>query len=226
MVSTEDENTAHPNWPTGPYGDASELVLTGEKTEKENKKHHKHAWPNPADDEPDQAAHPNYPIGPYGHIHKDPYPVPPPKPKPVPQDGSAYLKTYLNTAQTSDPASIAQKRSKWPDPADEDPEPQAHPDFPTGPYGHAYQNSVAQLNGPKPLQKKSDPNCNSADGCLTDTVDPFTKKSDPGYPINYKVPDYGIDHDIKVSQENLKNTEETLGHKLQVPKEEAKKALV
>jgi hypothetical protein len=58
---------------------------------------------------------------------------------------------------------------------------------------------------------------------LTDTADPFTRKSEPGYPINYKVPDYGIDHDIKVSQENLKNTEETLGHKLEIPKDDEKK---
>ena len=55
MVSTDDENTAHPNWPTGPFGDASELIQTGIKTEKLSKKHHKQrkAWPNPADDEPD-----------------------------------------------------------------------------------------------------------------------------------------------------------------------------
>lgn len=52
---------------------------------------------------------------------------------------------------------------------------------------------------------------------MTDTNDPFTKKRDPGYPINYKVPDYGMDHDVKTTQNNIKNAEETLGHELKMP---------
>jgi len=31
MVSGDDENTSHPNWPTGPYGDASELIELDKK---------------------------------------------------------------------------------------------------------------------------------------------------------------------------------------------------
>ena len=34
------------------------------------------------------------------------------------------------------------------------------------------------------------------------------------YPINYQVPNYGVDHDIADSQANLKNAEKSLGHKL------------
>jgi hypothetical protein len=39
---------------------------------------------------------------------------------------------------------------------------------------------------------------------------------DPGikYPINYKVPSFGVDSDINDSLANLKNTEKLLGHKL------------
>ncbi len=39
---------------------------------------------------------------------------------------------------------------------------------------------------------------------------------DPGikYPINYKVPNFGVDNDITDSLYNLKNTEKVLGHKL------------
>ena len=34
------------------------------------------------------------------------------------------------------------------------------------------------------------------------------------YPINYKVPSFGVDNDISDSLTNLKNTEKNLGHKL------------
>jgi hypothetical protein len=34
------------------------------------------------------------------------------------------------------------------------------------------------------------------------------------YPINYKVPNFGVDSDINDSLSNLKNAEKTLGHKL------------
>ena len=35
MVSEDDENTAHPNWPSGPYGDASELIELDKKNGKD-----------------------------------------------------------------------------------------------------------------------------------------------------------------------------------------------
>jgi hypothetical protein len=60
-------------------------------------------------------------------------------------------------------------------------------------------------------KKPSDPNCNSADGCLTDTNDPFTKKSDPGYPIDYPVVDLGMDHDIASTHKHMTDAEEKLG---------------
>lgn len=34
----------------------------------------------------------------------------------------------------------------------------------------------------------------------------------PEYPINYKVPNFGIDHDIETSQQNLANAEKLLKH--------------
>ena len=45
-----------------------------------------------------------------------------------------------------------------------------------------------------------------AGGSLSTGVDDFD-----GHPVNYKVPDFGIDRDILDSLSNLKNTEAKLG---------------
>ena len=47
-----------------------------------------------------------------------------------------------------------------------------------------------------------------------------TAQPHPGinYPINYKVPNFGVDHDILDSQEDLFNTEINLGHNLDLKK--------
>lgn len=42
----------------------------------------------------------------------------------------------------------------------------------------------------------------------------------PDYPTNYKVPDFGVDHDIAVSQNNLKDTEKLLKHQWSPKKNE------
>lgn len=100
------------------------------------------------------------------------------------------------------------KLTKWANPEyDNDPQPQAHPNFPTGPYGHAHEDRVpvakksikkkAKKHAQVPkyeeipaessvaqVERMSDPACTSL-GCKTDTVDPYTKKSDPGFPTGY-----------------------------------------
>jgi hypothetical protein len=64
---------------------------------------------------------------------------------------------------------------------------------------------------PVMAKKPSDPNCNSADGCLTDTNDPFTRTSDPDYPIDYPVPDLGMDHDIIDTHKHMTDAEGKYG---------------
>lgn len=54
---------------------------------------------------------------------------------------------------------------------------------------------------------QSDPICNS-EGC-TQYLHPKKKEA---YPINYGVPDFGIDHDIKLTKENYHNAQEERGH--------------
>ena len=48
---------------------------------------------------------------------------------------------------------------------------------------------------------------------------PTPKKGD--HPVDYFVPNFGVDHDIASTQDNIKNTEAKLGHKLAyVPKKD------
>ena len=59
---------------------------------------------------------------------------------------------------------------------------------------------------PKKTAKKSDPICPSS-GCEWEN-----RQTDPeGYPINYPVPDFGMDHDIKHSLKHMKDQEEKHG---------------
>merc|ERR1711981_1153417 len=59
------------------------------------------------------------------------------------------------------------------------------------------------------LDAESDPICSSA-GCTQ-----YTHKKTPlGYPINYPVPNFGVDSDILDSHTNLANTESKMGHKI------------
>ena len=150
-------------------------------------------WPNP-EYEASNTPHPNFPTGPY--VRADELP-----PRVVGFTGKA-----AQWGQEID--------GEW----------TSHPNFPVGPYGHAHEGAIGSSLSEKPHKKKShkkgkhskkykkihkmneeikdeeapsDPNCNSADGCLTDTVDPYTRKKDPPFPHDYKVPNLGIDHDIK-----------------------------
>jgi hypothetical protein len=62
---------------------------------------------------------------------------------------------------------------------------------------------------------ESDPICSSA-GCTQ------YKLPDDGahWPMDYPVPNFGVDHDIKASHEDLKIAEAQLGHQLVIPKVE------
>jgi hypothetical protein len=57
------------------------------------------------------------------------------------------------------------------------------------------------------VQLESDPICSSA-GC---SQYEHPKKKD-SYPMNYVVPNFGVDQEIKDHNENIKKTEEQLGH--------------
>lgn len=56
----------------------------------------------------------------------------------------------------------------------------------------------------------SDPNCTSL-GCFTDTNDPFTRVTDPGYPVDYPVPDLGMDKDIADTHKHMEDAETVHG---------------
>jgi len=56
---------------------------------------------------------------------------------------------------------------------------------------------------------RSDPYCDQS-GCRTDTMDPFTRWRAPKIPA---VPDFGVDHDIKATQQHSENAEKQLNHK-------------
>jgi len=56
---------------------------------------------------------------------------------------------------------------------------------------------------PTNVQVNSDPICPSS-GC--------PEKKYKGHPVDYPVPDFGVDHDILSTNEHLKNTETKLGH--------------
>ena len=58
------------------------------------------------------------------------------------------------------------------------------------------------------LGAQSDPICNSA-GCTQ-----FRKADPAGHPMNYFVPDFGVDRDIIDNHENMKDAESLLGHQL------------
>ena len=45
-------------------------------------------------------------------------------------------------------------------------------------------------------------------------------KKDKEYPIGYTVPNFGMDNEIASSLENTANTEKTLNHKWEIPKDE------
>ena len=64
----------------------------------------------------------------------------------------------------------------------------------------------------KKVEKKSDPICPSS-GCPE-------PKNKPAYPVDYPVPNLGMDHDIKASMKNLDNAEEKLGPWKLPPKNE------
>jgi hypothetical protein len=70
---------------------------------------------------------------------------------------------------------------------------------------------------PAASQKKSDPICPSS-GC------PEPKKN-AEYPIDYKVPDFGQDHDIKDSLKHMDSTEKKLGTWTLPPKNETENSL-
>jgi len=55
------------------------------------------------------------------------------------------------------------------------------------------------------LNEKSDPICDSAHGCVA--------KGSKTHPMNYFVPNFGVDHDIKTSHESLDWAEQELNHK-------------
>jgi len=57
------------------------------------------------------------------------------------------------------------------------------------------------------LDMQSDPICSSA-GC-TQYKQP---EGEPGHPMDYFVPDFGVDHDILASNVGLKVAEKTVGH--------------
>lgn len=60
------------------------------------------------------------------------------------------------------------------------------------------------------LDEQSDPICNSA-GCTQYLFPKLTKEED--YPINYSVPNFGMDRDILYSLENIPVAEGLVGHK-------------
>lgn len=123
------------------------------------------------------------------------------------------------------------KAAKWPNPEyDNDPQPQAHPNFPTGPYNHAHEDGVQPPSDAKKTTKKqkktnkqakaqmpkgSDPACTSIE-CKLDTADPFTKKTDPPFKTDYRVPDLGMDKDIKDTQKSIADAE-AKGGKIKLP---------
>ena len=51
--------------------------------------------------------------------------------------------------------------------------------------------------------KSSNPACTSL-GCKTDTADPYTKNTPVKVPT---VPNFGVDNDIKATQQNIDNAE-------------------
>jgi len=65
-------------------------------------------------------------------------------------------------------------------------------------------------------QTRSVPACTS-NGCQNDTVDPYTRTTPSDYPIDYKVNDLGIDHDVKHSMKSMSDAEGQLGHKWELP---------
>ena len=69
--------------------------------------------------------------------------------------------------------------------------------------------------------KDSVPACTSL-GCKTESIVKGVKEE---WPKDYKVPDFGIDHDIKTSVKNLDDAEKKLGPWV-LPKEDEKKNLL
>ena len=70
----------------------------------------------------------------------------------------------------------------------------------------------------------SDPNCTSL-GCLTGSADPWENPV-PDYPIDYPVPDLGMDHDIKATHASIASEEKRQNHKWTPKLEESIKSLV
>jgi hypothetical protein len=65
---------------------------------------------------------------------------------------------------------------------------------------------------------KSIPACTSI-GCKTESI---AKPAGPDYPVDYKVPKNGMDHDIEHSIQHLKDAEKQLGNWDYPPKADAK----
>jgi hypothetical protein len=76
---------------------------------------------------------------------------------------------------------------------------------------------VYQLDQKKGTDK-SIPACTSI-GCKTESV---AKPPGPNYPVDYKVPDNGMDHDIEHSIQHLKDAEKQLGNWDYPPKADTK----
>jgi len=66
-----------------------------------------------------------------------------------------------------------------------------------------YIDDDIQLQLHKRLHKKSIPACNSVE-CLTKTA--ANDGGPPKHPVDYHVPDFGLDHDIVATQATLKDT--------------------
>jgi len=56
------------------------------------------------------------------------------------------------------------------------------------------------------IDMQSDPICSSA-GCTQ-----YKQTTEPGYPMDYFVPDFGVDHDVKDSFQGLKIAQDQLKH--------------
>ena len=69
------------------------------------------------------------------------------------------------------------------------------------------------------VQLQSDPICNSA-GCTQ-----YKTPGKKGHPMNYFVPDFGMDTDIIDTMENMQSAEKGHGREIPVPKKDAKKSL-
>jgi len=68
------------------------------------------------------------------------------------------------------------------------------------------ENTEAEVANSEEVQLASDPICSSA-GCTE-----YKNKSVPTYPMDYFVPNFGMDHDIKKSENSEEWASKEVGH--------------